>query len=65
MCINIIDWKQVINSSNVNKLTGWCLMLTISCLVEAMQNINNTMGVMDLGGGSTQVTFVPREKVII
>lgn len=33
------------------------------CNAGKLENVKDTIGVMDLGGGSTQVTFVPREAV--
>ncbi len=35
------------------------------CAAGTISDVSKTLGVMDLGGGSTQITFVPSEKATI
>lgn len=38
---------------------------TLNFFMGKLENVKDTIGVMDLGGGSTQVTFVPREATTL
>ena len=41
------------------------LKYELSMILGTLHNLTESIGVMDLGGGSTQVTFVPKDQVFI
>ena len=50
----------VVNYSYFAGLFSW---FTVNYYIGALENPSKSYPVMDLGGGSTQITFIPSSKV--
>ena len=40
-----------------------CLTLSLCSIGHLYSNTKRTVGILDLGGGSTQITFLPKSRV--